>query len=57
MGLFGDLWDMKKRKDTCCANCCYFDINRRICKKGLSAFYRQKPYEPCECTQFNKRIF
>ena len=57
MGLFKGIIENQKKKDTCCANCIYFNPTNRTCKKGLSYRYEQEPYQPCNCPKFNKTIW
>ncbi len=53
----GTLKDDKKRRDTCCSNCRFFNAEKRSCKKDLSYIYKQPPYEPCECPKFDSKIW
>ncbi|MBR2970898.1 MAG: hypothetical protein IKC48_03785 [Clostridia bacterium] len=57
MGLFGFFKEEWERKDKCCANCRFYNVDRRICKKGMSYRSKQEPHQPCECPQYDKKIW
>ena len=57
MGFFKSILEDQKRKNTCCANCTYYNPKTHTCKKDLSYRYEQEPYEPCDCPKFDKSIW